>query len=136
MSQSRARPRRDRTVLLDKPPGLGRRPRSSGVEKALQKEWTSLSKEVQDALKAVGIDYTPEPELQPLEEILKTHIEALPKEVKDAVETLIAPVKQEPSNVTTQLKTTVWGAATAVQQEGWAAETGGQCKGAVQDTLG
>ena len=107
VSQSRARPRRDRTVLLEKPPGLGRRPRSSGVEKALQKEWTSLSKEVQDALKAVGIDCAPEPELQPLEEILKTHIEALPKEVKDAVETLIAPAKQEPKDVTTQLKTTV-----------------------------
>ena len=53
-----------------------------------------MSKDVQDALKVVGIDYTPEPELQPLEEILKAHIEALPKEVKEAVETLLTPVKQ------------------------------------------
>ena len=55
----------------------------------------------------MGIDYTPEPELQPLEEILKAHIEALPKEVKEAVETLLTPVKQEPKDVTTQLKVTV-----------------------------
>ena len=66
-----------------------------------------MSKDVQDALKVVGIDYTPEPELQPLEEILKAHIEALPKEVKEAVETLLTPVKQEPKDVTTQLKVTV-----------------------------
>ena len=68
---------------------------------------TSLSKDVQEALKVVGIDYTPEPELQPLEEVLKAHMEALPKEVKEAVENLLAPVKQEPKDVTTQLKTTV-----------------------------
>lgn len=103
----RNRPRRDRNVLVERPPGLGHRPQISGVEKALQKGWSSLSKEVQEALKVVGIDYTPEPELQSIEEILKAHIEALPKEVKEAVETLVAPVKQEPKDVTTQLKTTV-----------------------------
>ena len=45
-------------------------------ETALKKGWNNLSKDVQDALKVVGIDYTPEPELQPLEEILKAHLEA------------------------------------------------------------
>ena len=68
-------------MLVDRPPGLGHRQQGSTVENALKKGWTNLSKEVQDALKVVGIDYTPEPELQPLEEILKAHIEALPKEM-------------------------------------------------------
>lgn len=42
----------------------------------------NLNKDVQEALKGVGIDFTSEPELQP-QDVLKAHLEALPKEVKD-----------------------------------------------------
>lgn len=41
-----------------------------------------MNKDVQEALKGVGIDFTSEPELQP-QDVLKAHLEALPKEVKD-----------------------------------------------------
>lgn len=92
---------------MDKPPGLGHRGTVSGVDKALKQGWSNLNKEVQDALKALGVDYTPPPEMQPLEELLKAHLEDLPKEVKDAVTNLAAPVKQEPKDVTTLLKVTV-----------------------------
>ena len=77
------------------------------MDKALKQGWTSLTKDVQDALKSLGVDYTPPPEMQPLEELLKAHLEDLPKEVKDAVTNLVAPVKQEPKDVTTLLKVTV-----------------------------
>ena len=77
------------------------------VEAALKKGWGNLSKDVQAALKEVGIDYTPEPELQPLEEILKAHLEALPKEVKEAVEGLLKPSQSAPVDDTGQLKATV-----------------------------
>ena len=36
-------------------------------------------------MKEVGVDYTPEPEMQPLEEILKAHLEAL-KSVQEAID--------------------------------------------------
>lgn len=39
------------------------------VEKALKQGWNNLSKDVQEALKGVGVDFTPEPECQPLEEV-------------------------------------------------------------------
>ena len=93
-------------VLVDRPPGLGQRTKGSTVENALKKGWGSLSKDVQEALKVVGIDYTPEPELQPLEVILQAHLDALPKEVKVAVEGLLKPAVA-PVDVTGQLKATV-----------------------------
>ena len=77
------------------------------MDKALQQGWTSLTKEVQDALKSLGVDYSPPQEMQPLEELLKAHLEDLPKEVKDAVTNLVAPEKKEPKDVTTLLKVTV-----------------------------
>ena len=77
------------------------------VDDLLKKSWTSLNDDVKKALQSVGIDYTPEPELQPVEVILQAHLEALPKEVKEAVESLVTPVKQEPKDVTTKLKATV-----------------------------
>ena len=104
------RPRRDRARKPEAPPGLGgrdRKPVRNPVDDLLKKSWNSLSEDVKKALQSVGIDYTPEPELQPLEEILKAHLEALPKEVKEAVESLVTPVKQEPKEVTTKLKATV-----------------------------
>ena len=96
-----------RSVILDKPPGLATRQPSSFVEAALKKGWGNLSKDVQAALKDCGIDFTPEPELQPLEEILKAHFEALPKEVKEAVEGLLKPPHTAPVDVTGQLKATI-----------------------------
>ena len=42
-----------------------------------------------------------------MEELLKAHLEDLPKEVKDAVTNLVAPEKKEPKDVTTLLKVTV-----------------------------
>ena len=77
------------------------------VDDLLKKSWTNLNDDVKKALQSVGIDYTPEPELQPLEVILQAHLEALPKEVKEAVESLVTPAKQEPKDVTTRLKATV-----------------------------
>ena len=106
-SSPRPRPRSDRTVLVDKPPGLGGRQPESVAESALRKGWSSLTKEVQEALKGVGIDYTPEPEMQPLEEVLKAHLEALPSEVRSAVEGLLQPAPAAPVDVTGQLKATV-----------------------------
>lgn len=92
---------------MEKPPGLGSRPQGSVVEMALKKGWSTLTKDVQDALKAVGIDYTPEPELQPLEEVLKANLEALPSEVRTAVEGLLQPPQIAQVDVTGQLKATV-----------------------------
>ena len=71
--------RKDKTVLVDRPPGLGQRQKGSPVETALKKGWTGLSKDVQEALKVVGIDYTPEPELLPLEVILQATWRCFPK---------------------------------------------------------
>ena len=65
-----------------------------------------MPKESQEALKGVGIDYTPEPECPPLEEILKAHLES-PMEVKEAVLGLIKPAPSATIDVTGQLKATV-----------------------------
>ena len=95
---------------MEAPPGLGgreKKPVRNPVDDLLKKSWTSLNEDVKKALQSVGIDYTPEPELQPLEVILQAHLEALPKEVKEAVESLVTPAKQEPKDVTTKLKATV-----------------------------
>ena len=105
-----ARTKRDKVVLVDRPPGLGARDKKvakNPVDDLLKKSWTTLNDDVKKALQSVGIDYTPEPELQPLEVILQAHLEALPKEVREAVENLVAPAKQEPKDVTTKLKATV-----------------------------
>ena len=104
------RPRRARPRRVEAPPGLGgreKKPVRNPVDDLLKKSWTSLNEDVKKALQSVGIDYTPEPELQPLEVILQAHLEALPKEVKEAVESLVTPAKQEPKDVTTKLKATV-----------------------------
>ena len=61
----------------------------------------------QEALKGVGIDFTPEPEMSPLEEVLKAHLHSLPKEVQDAVVGLIKPQPAAHVDVTGQLKATV-----------------------------
>ena len=71
------------------------------------KAWGTMPVEVQDALKGVGIDLTPEPEMPPLEEVLKAHLDSLPKEVKDAVVGLIKPAPTANVDVTGQLKATV-----------------------------
>ena len=92
---------------MDKPPGLGGRQPESVAESALRKGWSTLTKEVQETLKGVGIDYTPEPELQPLEEVLRAHLEALPSEVRSAVEGLLQPAPAAQVDVTGQLKATV-----------------------------
>lgn len=54
---------------MELPPGLPLRQGSSNQVQQMPKK---LSKNVQDALKAVGLDFTPEPELEPLEEILRS----------------------------------------------------------------
>ena len=97
---------------MEAPPGLGgkdKRVAENPVDDLLKKSWTSLSTDVQKALQSVGIDYTPEPEMQYLESVLKAHLQALPGEVKEAVENLLTPAKQEPKDVTTKLKATVGG---------------------------
>ena len=66
-----------------------------------------MAKEAQEALKGVGIDFTPEPECPPLEEVLKAHLESLPSEVKEAVVGLIKPTPTVAVDVTGQLKATV-----------------------------
>ena len=106
---SRQRTRRERARKIDAPPGLGPKDKQvkHPVDDMLKKNWASLSDDVKKALQTVGIDYTPPPELQPLEELLKAHLEDLPKEVKVAVTNLVTPVKQEPKDVTSQLKVTV-----------------------------
>ena len=55
----------------------------------------------------MGLDFTPEPEPQPLEELLKAHLESLPKEVKEVVEGLLKPAPAASVDVTGQLKATV-----------------------------
>ena len=72
------------------PPGLGGKTKQqkSEVEQTLRQAWSSLPTECQQALKGMGLDFTPEPEPQPLEELLKAHLESLPKEVKEVVEGL------------------------------------------------
>ena len=103
---------RERTRRVEAPPGLGgkdKRVAKNPVDDLLKKSWTSLSTDVQKALQSVGIDYTPEPEMQSLESVLKAHLQALPGEVKEAVENLLTPAKQEPKDVTTKLKATVGG---------------------------
>lgn len=77
------------------------------MEELLKKSWNGLSEDVRKALQTVGIDYTPEPELQSLGMVLKAHLQSLPGEVKEAVENLLSPVKDEPKDVTTKLKVTV-----------------------------
>lgn len=67
----------------------------------------NMPTEVQTALKGVGLDFTPEPEMQSPETVLKAHLQSLPSEVKEAVENLMTPVKDEPKDVTTKLKATV-----------------------------
>lgn len=96
--------------LIEAPPGLGGRDKKTNkhpVDDMLKKHWASLSEDVKKALQSAGIDYTPEPELQSLENVLKAHLQSLPGEVKEAVENLLTPVKQEPKDVTTKLKATV-----------------------------
>ena len=107
--QPKVRNRREGARRIEAPPGLGPKEKKGKhpVDDMLRKNWTSLSDDVKKALQTVGIDYTPEPEHPPLEEILKAHIEALPKEVKEAVESLVHPAKPEPVDVTTKLKVTV-----------------------------
>ena len=99
---------RDRTKL-EPPPGLGNRQKSEGnaIEAALRKAWATMPAETQEALKGAGIDLTPEPEIPPLEEVLKAHLESLPKEVKDVVAGLIKPAPAATVDVTGQLKATV-----------------------------
>ena len=108
-SRRRDRPRRDKTVLVDRPPGLGSKPKQaiSALETTLKKAWGTMRKEAQEALKGVGIDYTPEPECLPLEEVLKAHLDSLPTEVKEAVVGLIKPAQTAVVDVTGQLKATV-----------------------------
>lgn len=77
------------------------------MEDLLNKGWSSLRKDVQDGLNSVGLDFTPEPKLQPLKEILKAHLQGLLRQVKAAVENLVTPPKPEPADVTGQLKATV-----------------------------
>lgn len=95
---------------MEAPPGLGGRekqPKRNPVDDLLKKSWTGLSEDVRKALQTVGTDYTPEPEMQSLETVLKAHLQSLPGEVKEAVENLLSPVKDEPKDVTTKLKVTV-----------------------------
>ena len=108
--QRSPRPRRERTRRIEAPPGLGgkeKQAKKNPVEELLKKSWNGLSEDVRKALQTVGIDYTPEPELQSLGMVLKAHLQSLPGEVKEAVENLLSPVKDEPKDVTTKLKVTV-----------------------------
>ena len=91
------------------PPGLGGKTKQqkSEVEQTLRQAWSSLPTECQQALKGMGLDFTPEPEPQPLEELLKAHLESLPKEVKEVVEGLLKPAPAASVDVTGQLKATV-----------------------------
>lgn len=79
----------------------------NAVEATLRKAWGTMPVEVQAALKGVGPDFTPEPEYQPLEEVLKAHLDALPQELKEVVEGLIKPAQTATVDVTGQLKATV-----------------------------
>ena len=98
------RTRRDRTVLVERPPGLTKPKQAiSAVETTLKKAWGTMPKEAQDALKGMGVDFTP----APLEEVLKAHLDSLPSEVKDAVVGLIKPTPAVAVDVTGQLKATV-----------------------------
>ena len=74
---------RDRTKL-EPPPGLGNRQKSEGnaIEAALRKAWATMPAETQEALKGAGIDLTPEPEIPPLEEVLKAHWSPCPRKSK------------------------------------------------------
>ena len=94
---------------VDPPPGLGPKTKHtpSAIESTLKKAWGTLPKEAHEALKALGIDFTPEPECPPLEEVLKAHLESLPSEVKEAVVGLIKPTPTVAVDVTGQLKATV-----------------------------
>ena len=86
---------------------MGKAKPPSGVEVTLKKAWSTLPPDCQAALKSLGLDYTPEPEPQPLEELLKAHLASLPKEVKEVVEGLLAPAPATNVDVTGQLKATV-----------------------------
>lgn len=97
---------RDR-AQAEPPPGLGTKQKQEGnaLEATLRKAWGSMPADTQEALKGVGIDFTPEPEMPP--EVLKAHLDSLPKEVKDAVVGLIKPPPAANVDVTGQLKATV-----------------------------
>ena len=77
----------------------------NAIESTLRKAWGSMPPEAQAALKGVGIDFTPEPECPPLDEILKAHLDSLPKKVKEAVVGLIKPAPSATIDVTGQLAT-------------------------------
>ena len=95
-------------MLVERPPGLSKpKQATSVVETTLKKAWGTLPKDAQEALKGMGIDFTPEPENPPLEEVLKAHLDSLPSEVKDAVVGLIKPTPTVAVDVTGQLKATV-----------------------------
>ena len=91
------------------PPGLGAKTKQvpNAIESTLKKAWGTMPPEAQAALKSMGIDFTPEPECPPLEEILKAHLDSLPKDVKEAVVGLIKPAPSATIDVTGQLKATV-----------------------------
>ena len=99
---------RDRQIV-EPPPGLAGKVKqqTNVVETTLRKAWTSLPTDFQTALKELGLDFTPEPEPRPLEEVLKAHLESLPKEVKAVVEGLLKPASTATVDVTGQLKATV-----------------------------
>ena len=102
---------------------------TNAVETTLRKAWATLPAEFQAALKGLGLDFTPEPEFQPLEEVLKAHLESLPKEVKEVVERLIKPSFTATVDVTGQPQLEL----RQLHEKAILAETSGPGQGAVQD---